>query len=131
MKRTLLSLLMLAATLVWTSDLSAFGRDADGSRMQARPHKLGASSSDRLSPPKDSIDWRYVRLSKSDDVSFSVKSKPATHGVRITITDAMGKRIAGGTTQNGSFDTRRRLDPGLYYVSVSSSAAVSYTISIR
>jgi hypothetical protein len=131
MKRIFLPLLIAVTTLVWTSDLAAFGRDADGSRMQARPHKLGTSSTDHLSPPKDSVDWRYVRLPKSQDVTFSVKSRPPSASLRISITNAMGRNVFEGSTQRGSFTTRRRLDPGLYYVSVSSNTAASYTISIR
>jgi hypothetical protein len=64
-------------------------------------------------------------------VTFSVSSKPASNKLRVTITDAMGKRIGGGTTSGGSFSTNKTLDPGLYYVSVSSSSAVTYTVSIR
>ena len=108
----------------------ANGRDADGSRMQARPLTLGDPVSDRIAPPVDSVDWRYLRLSDPTDVTFEVRVASGT-SARVTLTDAMGKTITRASTNDGSFSTRRRLDPGLYYVSVSATGPVSYKLTAR
>lgn len=123
---------LLGATLLMpVASLSAFGRDSDGSRMQARPLTFKASASDRLSPPNDAVDWRYVRLSDAHDVTLTVDSKPVGIAVEVTLTDAMGKTIARGRSSDGKYSTHRRLDPGLYYIAVSANRAVSYTLTVR
>ena len=132
MKRSRIpALALLAVLLVWTSNSAASGRDSDGSRMQARPHSLGSSDSDRLSPPNDAVDWRYLRLKEAKTVELSVSVTPPEASVDVVMTNAMGKSLYRGKTSGGSLSTSRRLDPGLYYVSVSSSRSVSYTISLK
>lgn len=98
--------------------------------MQARPHRLGESARDELSPPADNVDWRYIRLGDAADVTIELSTNSGA-SVRVTLTDAMGKSIAGASTTDGKFTTRRRLDPGLYYIAVSSKSAVSYSLSVR
>lgn len=132
MKRSLFIVGAVAlALLIPVAPLAAFGRDTDGSRMQARPMALDSSVSDRLAPPNDAVDWRYLRLSDARDVTLTVDAVPPSVSVEVNITNAMGKSIARGRTADGKFTTRRRLDPGLYYISVSASRPASYQLSVR
>lgn len=130
--RRLTALLLLLGLSLPAIDVAAFGRDTDGSRMQARPISAGSSDDDRLSPPNDSIDWRYFRLSDASDITVTVTGAPKGVSLDIVLTDAMGKTITRGSTgKSGTFRTQRRFDPGLYYVSVSASSTVSYKITVR
>lgn len=132
MKRLhLIAATLLCALIVPVGSSEALGRDSDGSRMQARPLVFGSSASDRLSPPRDAVDWRYIRLKEGSDVTLSLEAKPANVNVRVSLTDAMGKSITRGSTSGGKFTTRRQLDPGLYYISVAAGSAVSYSLSVR
>lgn len=132
MKRLhLIAAALVCALLVPVSSTDALGRDADGSRMQARPLSLGSTATDRLTPPRDAVDWRYVRLKQAGDTTVSVQSKPSNVTVRVSITNAMGKSITRGSTSNGSYTTRRRLDPGLYYISVAAGSAASYSLTVK
>ena len=121
--------MLLASAPMHVAD--ALGRDSDGSRMQARPMEVGESATDRLAPPSDAIDWRYVRVSSADDVTLNVKADPAGVKVEVMITDAMGKSMTRGKTRDGNYTTRRRLEPGLYYIAVSAPRAARYSISLR
>ena len=132
MKRThVIAAALVAALIAPVTPASAFARDADGSRMQARPIALNSAARDRLAPPSDAVDWRYFRLTEAHDVTVAVEGTPKSVALSITLTDAMGKSLVRGRTSNGSYTTRRRLDPGLYYLSVSATAAASYEISVR
>jgi len=122
---------VLLLGLLGGSSAFASGRDSDGSRMQARPHEPGERAQDQLSPPSDNVDWRYFRLSEASDVTIEVDANPGSAAVKVTITDAMGKSITSVVTSDGKVTTRRRLDPGLYYVAVSCTTSVAYTLSIR
>lgn len=106
-------------------------RDADGSRMQAREHKIGSTASDRLSPPSDTVDWRYVRVAKAHDLAVQLTSKPGDKAVRLQITNAVGKPIMEGATQKGQLSLSRRLDAGLYYIAVSANGPAEYSLTIR
>ena len=128
--RLIMLVTFVATMVVGTSALFAFGRDADGSRMQARAHQLGQSASDRLSPPTDSVDWRYVRLKEGHTIEIVV-SAPDKAGVRVSLTDAVGKNLASGRSKKGQAKIRRRVEPGLYYISVSSNQSCTYKVSIR
>jgi hypothetical protein len=118
-------LLMCIAT-----PLGAHARDADGSRMQASEVALGKSVSDSLSPPRDSVDWRYFRLKSGSDVSIEVSGSRDVR-VKIQLTTATGKMVAETTTAEGKGRLSQKLDPGLYYVSVSAPAATEYKLTIR
>lgn len=134
MKRTRLMIacaLVATTALVGVEDAGAFGRDADGSRMQARSAELGSSYTDTLSPPGDSVDWRYVRISSAAVVTATVRCDPSSSSARITMTDSVGKTIARSSTRDGTGSIKKRLDPGLYYISVSSDANLRYTFSLR
>lgn len=123
--------LFAVAGLLAPTSLFGSGRDSDGSRMQARPIALNATASDRLSPPGDPVDWRYVRLTSTHDLRVTVTTQPASSVANVTVTDAMGKSIERGQTRNGSFEARHNVDPGLYYIAVASSRPLQYTITVR
>lgn len=132
MKHRIVVIAALLGTLVFpTASTNALGRDADGSRMQARPLTPGSSENDRLSPPNDAVDWRYFRLSSSADVTITVETTPGTLSVDVTLTDAMGKSISRGKTAGGTYTSRRRMDPGLYYLAISAARPVAYRVGIR
>lgn len=122
-----LGLVLLAMPM----QLGAMGRDADGSRMQARELALGGTDSDTLSPPSDAVDWRYLRLSDGHRLVVEVSVSPSSVPVSVQLTSAVGDRIASATSSKGKATLSTQLDPGLYYVSVSASAAARYTISLR
>ena len=113
------------------AQLGAVSRDADGSRMQAREMALGAADSDALSPPSDAVDWRYLRLSEAHRLVVEVNGAPASVPVTVQLTSAVGDRIAQASSSKGRATLSTQLDPGLYYVSVSASADLRYTMSLR
>lgn len=127
----LTSALVVIAAMMAPATLYGSGRDSDGSRMQARPIALGSSNNDRLSPPADPVDWRYVRLANAHNLRVSVTTQPASATATVTLTDAMGKSLVRGQTSGGTFETRRQLDPGLYYIAVAASRPLQYTISVQ
>lgn len=132
MKRALaiiVGAVLLAAAFSQTA--SANARDPDGSRMQARQISVGSATRDRLAPPRDSVDWHYFKLSSAREVTISLTGKPGSVTASMRVTNAVGKSVGGSNTQNGSASMTRRLDPGIYYVSVSSSNALSYTLSVK
>lgn len=131
MKKPILALLIALLGLTWSGVVSGAGRDADGSRMQAREQKLGSSVQDRLSPPSDTVDWRYVRVTGSHDLEIRLSGKPADKSLRIQVTNAVGKPIMEGATQKGQLVLSRKVDPGLYYVAVSANGLAEYTITIK
>lgn len=130
MKSTRIVLACLT-TLAFATTAYANGRDPDGSRMQARPIAMGATAEDRLSPPGDSIDWRYVRLADAADVTFTLAATPSNVTLRFTLTDARGNAVIRESSSRGALTVRRSLDPGLYYLSVSAGAAASYKLTVR
>lgn len=110
---------------------SANARDSDGSRLQARPINVGGSARDRLDPPRDSVDWRYFKLSGATSVTITLVAKPASNTASLRVTNAVGKSVGGATTRDGKASMSRRFDPGVYYVSVSSSKPTTYTLSVK
>ena len=115
MKRVTSILIALAVTLTAVY-ASSNARDADGSRMQARSHDLGDQAVDRLAPPSDVVDWRYVRLKEA--------------GV-LQVTSATGTKVFTGSTKKGEFKTSKKLEAGLYYISVASRDAVNYELTVE
>lgn len=130
-RRVLCCALFGAFIFAEMSSPESFSRDPDGSRMQARSIKVGATESDSLSPPKDSVDWRYVRLGSPKVLNLKVSSKPSSTRVRVTLTDSVGKNLQVATSSEGSLSISERIDPGLYYISVSANAPVRYSLSVR
>ena len=127
---------LLAGTLVGGVLLSsslAIGeaRDADGSRLQARSIKLSSTQRDTLLPPRDSVDWRSFKVTTDGAVLISVSHKPASASVQVSLTDARGSQLGSSSSSNGTASIRKTLKPGVYYISVSSSDKVSYSISVK
>ena len=130
MKRVTSILIALAVTLTAVY-ASSNARDADGSRMQARSHDLGDQAVDRLAPPSDVVDWRYIRVKKTKRVGFSVSSTPPEARVTIGVTSATGTKVFTGSTKKGEFKTSKKLEAGLYYISVASRDAVNYELTVE
>ena len=108
----------------------AQGRDADGTRMQARQLTVGAAHSDRLSPPQDREDWYFVRVDEAVSLTVSVKVRPASATLRLEMQGATGDRLAVATTEQGSAQLSQRVNPGIYYMQVSGGEA-RYELSVR
>lgn len=125
-----LALVIAVGFVTSTTDAQAVARDADGSRMQARAIKLGSTQRDTLRPPSDRIDWRSVKLSKASRLSVSV-SHDGEGAVAIRLTDSRGQAKGSATTRKGRGAVSAELAPGIYYISVSSKAPVSYSITVR
>lgn len=124
-------LLVTSALFLVSSSVFSNARDADGSRMQARSHSLGDQATDRLAPPSDRVDWRYVRVKKAANVKFKVNSQPASATVRLAVTSATGKKVLSQSSKKGSLRASKKLQPGLYYVSVGSKESVNYDLTIE
>ncbi len=120
-----------AALLLSTATLVGYGRDPDGSRMQARKQAFGKPASDRLTPPTDAVDWRYFRLKDPKKVQIKVTTEPANANVQVQLTNAVGKQLVSTRTSKGTATINHSLESGLFYVSVSSNSAVRYTILFR
>lgn len=113
-----------------TSKADGMARDADGSRMQARVHPLRTTQQDSLRPPLDSVDWRTFKLQGDAVVTVRVTSTPKQVPVQVQLTDGRGNVLVTGGRAGGE-TLRRQLASGLYYVSVSASAQVDYSITIE
>lgn len=120
--------IMLA--LCVAAPVMAHQRDPDGSRMQASEIDLGKTVSDSLSPPRDSVDWRYFRLKAGSNVSIDISGNRDVR-IRVQLTTATGKSVAEMTTSEGKGRLTQKLAPGLYYVSVSAPASTDYRLTIR
>lgn len=122
---------ILSLTLT-VSVASGLGRDADGSRMQARAMTIGETASDSLTPPSDAIDWRYVRIASAQSVTLTLKVTPGSAQGTVSLANAMGKSLVRGRTgADGTFTTTTSLDPGLYYIAVGSQDTLSYTLTLK
>ena len=108
----------------------AEGRDSDGSRMQARKVKVGASESDSLSPPSDKADWRYFKLDSTKSVTISVNASVDKATISVSMTSATGKSIVSSRATGSPVTVQKELDPGIYYFSVESNHATDYTVQI-
>mgnify|MGYP006291403097 CR=1 FL=1 len=126
---------------VWVAVLLVFGlvglpqtasaRDADGSRLGAQAIEIGASASDSLTPPDDRADWRYIKVESAGDIEIFLQAKPGDRPVTLKLTKATGDELDSARTDAGSATIARSLQPGLYYIEVSSAEKVSYTISVE
>jgi hypothetical protein len=129
---TLGAALLVASTLLLAaSEADGRGRDSDGSRMQARKVSLGSKHSDSLSPPDDRVDWRYFKLDEARSVTVSLRASPEDVPVGLVVTSATGSKLGSETSSNGKAAVSRSLQPGLYYVGVSSKKAAKYRISFE
>jgi hypothetical protein len=110
---------------------TASARDTDGSRLGAQAIEVGASASDTLTPPEDGADWRYIKVESAGDIEISLQAKPGDRPVTLKLTKATGDELESARTDAGSATIARSLQPGLYYIEVSSAEKVSYTISVE
>lgn len=108
----------------------AQGRDADGTRMQARQVELGSTHNDSLSPPQDRADWRMIRINESHQLRLTAA---VTGGeLTLTLTNSSGDIIESSSARDGqSAEITRRLEPGIYYISAESREALRYRLEIR
>lgn len=109
----------------------AFGRDADGSRPQARHQEIGTTQRDTLNPPRDAVDWRSFKVTDDKPVSVVVRHKPEAISLNVELVDASGQTVASAKSVRGAATLSATLKPGLYYISVSAGQGVSYSIAIQ
>lgn len=115
--------------LVWQS--SAWSRDSDGTRMQARKIDFGVTHDGRISPPNDIVDWRYVQVQEPVRFSMLVTSKPESVALTMRFTSATGEELASARSTNGRLAFSQALQPGIYYFSLSADEPLGYQVSIR
>lgn len=121
----------LLVLMVVSPSALAQGRDADGTRMQARPISLGTTQTDSLSPPDDRADWRLLRLDEVHQLRLDV-SLSGGNSLTLTLTTSSGDPIATSrATENDAASINQRLEPGIYYISVQSSDALRYRLELR
>lgn len=121
--------LLVAAVLVWPMWVSA--RDADGSRVGARPQKVGTTAEDELTPPDDGSDWRYFEVEKARSYRVTLTHEPSKATVSLALTRATGETVDSADSSEGDAELEASLEPGLYYVEVASEAAISYSVTIK
>ena len=136
--RSKLSSLILTVVLAgavgfgtWFAPSEVQARDSDGSRLGASEQKLGTTRDDTLNPPDDRADWRYIQIKEAKTVRFSLDVKPTDKSADLTVTRATGDELETSSTEEGSAEIERKLDPGIYYVEVTSSSKVSYSLRIE
>lgn len=110
--------------------VSAAGRDADGSRMQARALAIGQAATDSLAPPDDRIDWKYFQVAKRRGVRISVRSLDEGRSVSVSLYSAAGDEIARTSAGPSGASLSRDLAPGVYYLGLQASAGVRYRVQV-
>lgn len=117
---------LFLASPVWSQE-----RDSDGTRMQARRVVVGSTFQDSLSPPQDRADWRMIRLEEGQVVAIRLEVKTKGAQARLTLTGATGDRIEAGDASAQAASISRKLEAGIYYISVESGQALRYELAIR
>lgn len=126
-----LLMVVLLTSAIGALDAMAFGRDTDGSRMQARHVSLGSTIRDNLMPPKDRVDWRAFKVTRAKSVTIAGQHKPAGARMVIALVNSRGQQVASATSNGGKVTLSQMLKPGVYYFSVSSDARMSYRLNVR
>lgn len=129
--RRSLGLASILLCLCFVTDVMAQIRDPDGTRMQARPMRVGSSQSQSLTPPHDVVDWRYIKLERPTEITIEVSGQPENAALRVVLTSATGDELSSVVARAGSATIKRSLEAGIYYVSVGSTQSASYRISVR
>ena len=137
MKRTTKSLLAKATACAFAcgvtgsaTQVMASARDADGARVQARSIALGSSQSDTLMPPRDRVDWRSFKVERGGGVTVAI-THPNGVSVSVALSNSRGETLATATSSKGRASLSRTLEPGIYFVSVSSTQKARYEIAVR
>ena len=131
-KTTVVTTVIVGLALVaWLTPDRAEARDSDGSRLGAQAHKLGSTHEDTLAPPSDVADWRYIKVEKSQTITISVSVEPTERSVELVLTRATGDELDTKNSEKGEGTLERELEPGLYYLKVGASAAISYSLTIE
>ncbi len=110
---------------------SSQNRDADTSRMQARQVEVGSVHTDRLSAPDDVVDWRIVRLDERGTLRLELTVQTSERSAKLALTNATGEELETVEAGSESATIERRLDAGIYYISVSSSQSLEYRLAIE
>lgn len=129
--RRAVSSLIVGGVLLASLGAVAYARDADGSRLAARNVGLGTTSSDTLTPPSDSVDWRAIKLTAPKGVNFGLQIKPSGATATVSVVDSRGAQVAQASTSKGVASLTKKLGAGVYYISVSSNDRVAYRLSVR
>lgn len=123
--------LITIGVFILTQNLEAQPRDLDGTRMQAQKVSLGTTHKDKLSPPADTADWRYIQIEKNTRLTITVSSEPADQNTTVTLTTATGNELAQASSNKGRLEITRQLEPGIYYINIQSGGPISYRMSIQ
>jgi hypothetical protein len=123
--------IMLMGLLTLPAVGTAGGRDPDGSRMLARRHVFGSVQTDRLSPPGDVVDWRYFRVSELKEVTVLATFEPSVDSVKVSLIGSTGKSVSDVDGVDGKAEIRLSLEPGVYFVKITSSHSITYHVSVR
>jgi len=105
-------------------------RDSDESRLGATEHPLGTSAEGELAPPEDDVDWRYIKVEEPRTIAFSLEVEPEGKDTTLTLTRATGDELEEVAADTGSAEIETELQPGLYYIQISASSAIEYTLTI-
>ena len=131
LKDSLSLLLVTALLLLPLFEVSAQGRDPDGTRMQARQVETGSTHRGSLTPPHDRADWRMVRLDQRTSLHLALSIESGGTAT-LTLTDSTGDRLNSLSASPGDDATlSTSLDAGIYYIAVESSEALRYDLTIR
>ncbi len=122
---------MVCASLLAIPTASSFARDADGSRMKARPQAIGTTQKDRIMPPRDRVDWRSFRVTKKQRITISVRHSAKSGPVQVSLTSSQGAELQSATSTQGGATLSTQLKPGIYYVAVSARRPSAYSITLR
>lgn len=125
------ALAVIGAGVFAHQSAEAYGRDADGSRMQARHVNLNSTARDTLMPPKDRVDWRAFKVTSVRSISMSAQHKPASAQLNLRLVNSRGQQVGSASSRGGATSMSQMLKPGVYYLATSSNARVSYRLSIR
>lgn len=125
------ALILSLAGLLAPSVLEANTRDSDGSRMQARKIAFPSSHQDSLDPPDDRADWRYFKLTEEASVTMKATFAESPAGAKLRLMDASGDELAATSAQGGKAELSKRVDAGVYYLSVEASSKTDYSLSLR
>ncbi|MFB6261998.1 MAG: hypothetical protein ABEL76_00030 [Bradymonadaceae bacterium] len=106
--------------------------DPDGSRPEARSMPLDERRTDRLEPPEDASDWRYLQVERASTlvVELEVEGESGEPAATLTVESASGDVLDTSEVGEDGFRLERSVGPGVYYLRVASEGPVEYTLSV-